>query len=152
MSANEADCVFCAIASGSASAQVVLEDELSLCILDIAPFSEGHCLVIPRRHVPWWHELDKAETKSLFELARQGANLLMAAYAPEMVTMYARGRRIPHTHIFLVPTRSGEVLDSFFNALERFQESPRHLADLGGRERLAQAARRLRAARERPGV
>ncbi|MBI5524292.1 MAG: HIT family protein [Desulfarculus sp.] len=138
-------CVFCAIAQGQAPAQVILQDELSLCILDIAPFSEGHCLVIPRRHVPWWHELSQAETASLFELARRGANLLMEAFAPEMVTMYARGRRIPHTHIFLVPTRAGEVLDSFFNALERFQESPGLLAGLGQEERLAQAGMRLRA-------
>ena len=38
--------------------------------------------------------------------------------------MYARGRRIPHTHIFLIPTAKDDVLDRFFNALEKFQESP----------------------------
>lgn len=37
---------------------------------------------------------------------------------------YVRGRRIPHTHLFLIPTYSGDVLDRFFNALEHFQESP----------------------------
>ena len=31
------------------------------------------------------------------------------------------GRRMPHTHVFLVPTRKGDILDGFFNALERFQ-------------------------------
>jgi len=48
----------------------------------------------------------------------------------DFVCMYARGRRIPHTHIFLVPTYSGDVLDRFFNALELFQESPPKLAAL----------------------
>ena len=76
----------------------------------------------------------------------------MEAFAPEFVCMYARGRRIPHTHIFLVPTRGGEVLDSFFNALERFQEAPQHLADLGRQDRLAQAAALVRAAQRRLGV
>lgn len=44
--------------------------------------------------------------------------------------MYARGRRIPHTHIFLVPTYKWDVLDRFFNPLELFQESPQDLAAL----------------------
>lgn len=148
MPSEQTACVFCAIAAGSAPAQVILQDPHALCILDINPFSQGHCLVIPRRHVPWWHELSAPETASLFEIARQGANLLMEAFQPEMVTMYARGRRIPHTHIFLVPTRQGEVLDGFFNALERFQEASTHLAGLGQPQALAEAAQRLLAAQK----
>jgi len=55
---------------------------------------------------------------------------MMHSLQPDFVCMYARGRRIPHTHIFLVPTYSGDVLDRFFNALELFQESPPKLAAL----------------------
>ena len=149
MSAEQGACVFCAIAAGRAPAQVILQDELSLCILDINPFTQGHCLVIPRRHAPWWHELSPDETVSLFELARRAANLMMEAFAPEFVCMYARGRRIPHTHIFLVPTVGGDVLDGFFNALERFQESPQDLARIKQQDSLAQAAGRLLAAKAR---
>ena len=58
------------------------------------------------------------------------AEKMMKALTPEFVCMYARGRRIPHTHIFLVPTYSGDVLDRFFNALELFQESPPKLTAL----------------------
>jgi len=54
----------------------------------------------------------------------------MAALRPDFVCMYGRGRRIAHTHIFLVPTAKGDVLNSLFNALELFQESPAHLAGL----------------------
>ena len=111
------NCVFCRIAAGEAPAHRVCENELSLCILDINPFTEGHCLVIPKRHVPWWHELSEEETTSLFLLAREAARRIMRVFEPEFVCMYARGRRIPHTHIFLVPTRRGDVLDGFFNAL-----------------------------------
>jgi histidine triad (HIT) family protein len=149
MPSSEADCVFCAVVAGRAPAHVILEDPLSLCLLDINPLSEGHCLVIPRRHVPWWHQLNGPETASLFELARQAANLMMEAWAPEFVCMYARGRRVPHTHIFLVPTFKDDVLDGFFNALERVQESPQDLADLKRQDRLAQAAQRLLAAKSR---
>ena len=68
----------------------------------------------------------------------------MAALNPDFVCMYARGRRIPHTHIFLVPTYKGDVLDRFFNALERFQESPPELAALRKDDSLEDIAERLR--------
>lgn len=143
------ECIFCHIVAGQAPAQVVLEDQLSLCFLDIAPFTQGHCLVIPKRHVPWWHEMTSQENASLFHLAQRISRRMMAVYKPDFVCLYARGRRIPHTHLFLVPTFSGDVLDSFFNALERFQEAPPKLAGLWDQASLAQAAQALRQAPEK---
>jgi histidine triad (HIT) family protein len=60
--------------------------------------------------------------------------------------MFARGRRIPHTHIFLVPTYSGDVLDRFFNALEQFQESPPKLAALQECKSMEETAESIRKA------
>ena len=132
-------CVFCDIVAGKAEAYKVFEDEKSLCILDINPYTKGHCLVISKRHVPWWHDLEEDEVTSLFRVARTVARKMMTALSPEFVCMYARGRRIPHTHIFLIPTAKDDVLDRFFNALEKFQESPSHLAGLKSKERMAEA-------------
>lgn len=58
--------------------------------------------------------------------------------------MYARGRRIPHTHIFLVPTYRGDLLDRFFNALEKAQEAPRDLNHLLEKKTLKKTAVLLR--------
>ena len=69
------------------------------CLLDIHPYTQGHCLVISKRHVPWWHELTDAETTSLFRLARTMAHRMMERLEPDFVFLYARGRRIPHTHL-----------------------------------------------------
>ncbi|MGB7571804.1 MAG: HIT domain-containing protein [Methanothrix sp.] len=66
----EKRCIFCDIIEGKAQSYRIFEDELSLAILDINPFSRGHCLVIPKRHVPWWHELSDEENASLFGVAR----------------------------------------------------------------------------------
>ncbi len=94
--------------------------------------------------MPWWHELSDEENASLFGVARVVAEKMMAALNPDFVCMYARGRRIPHTHIFLVPTYKGYVLDRFFNALELFQESPPELAALRKDDSLEDIAERLR--------
>jgi histidine triad (HIT) family protein len=127
---SEGSCAFCEIAAGRAPARITHEDDLSLCLLDINPLSRGHCLVIPRRHVPWWHDLTSEEAKSLFALARTVAGRMMVALRPDFVCMYARGRRIPHTHLFLVPTWRGDVADRVFNALEGVQESAEGLVSL----------------------
>jgi histidine triad (HIT) family protein len=137
-------CVFCEIIEGKAPAHRIYEDELSLGILDINPFTEGHSLVIPKRHVPWWHELTEEETESLFRVARVIAQKLMKAYGPDFICLYARGRRIPHTHIFVLPTISGDLLDRFFDTVEKVQESSEELAKLRDRSALETVALKLK--------
>jgi histidine triad (HIT) family protein len=137
---SQEPCVFCDIVAGRREAHKIHEDDLTICILDINPLSRGHCLVIPKRHVPWWHELTEEENASIFRVAGIVARKMMNSLAPDFVCMYARGRRIPHTHIFLVPTYSGDVLDRFFNALELFQESPPDLVRLRDDKAMQDAA------------
>ncbi len=145
MSENDS-CIFCRIVAREAETYRIYEDEKSMAILDINPFAEGHCLVIPKRHVPWWHDLDEAETESLFKVASAVAGKIIKAYSPDFVAMYARGRRIAHTHVFLVPTYKSDPLDRFFNALEGFQESPPQMMHLREKNAMAQAAEKLRSA------
>jgi histidine triad (HIT) family protein len=140
----EKNCVFCDIVAEKAPAHIIEQDDLSMCILDIHPYTKGHCLVISKRHVPWWHELTDEENASLFKLSKTVANRMMDKFNPDFVFLYARGRRIPHTHLFLIPTFSGDVLDRFFNALENFQESPQMLAKLKEPATMADAAQLLR--------
>lgn len=141
---NDCRCIFCRIVAGDAEAHVVYENELSIVILDINPWSKGHCLAIPKRHVPWWHDMTAEETESLFSAARIVSQKIMSAFNPDFICMYARGRRIPHTHIFLVPTYKGDPLDRFFNALEGFQEAPPDLMGLRSSASMEETAEMLR--------
>lgn len=140
---EKSNCEFCDIIAGKAAAYTIYEDETAICILDIHPYTKGHCLVIPKRHVAWWHELTIEETDGLFRVARKIANRMMKALSPDFVFMYARGRRIPHTHIFLIPTCKDDVLDRFFHALEKFQESPQDLALLKERGQMLKSMKLL---------
>lgn len=146
MSEGDSSCIFCRIVAGETQAHIVHEDDLSLAILDINPLAKGHCLVIPKRHVPWWQDLTPEETQSLFSVSRAVARKIMLEFQPDFVCMYARGRRIPHTHIFLVPTYKGDPLDRFFNALEGFQEAPPELMGLRSDLCMDETAETLRSA------
>jgi histidine triad (HIT) family protein len=132
--------------AGTAPGHVVARNDVALAILDINPLARGHCLVIPRRHVPWWHDLSLEETDGLFRLAHEAAEQIKRAFAPEFVALYVRGRRIPHTHVFLVPTNKGDPVDRQFNALEGFQEAAVSLAALHAEPALAECAELLRRA------
>lgn len=142
--AEKSGCAFCDIIAGKAKAYKIYEDELSMCILDIHPYTKGHCLVLSKRHIPWWHELTDEENASLFKVAKTVSNKMMATFKPDFIFLYARGRRIPHTHLFLIPTYSGDVLDRFFNALENFQEAPQMLAKLKDPAEMEEAVRLLK--------
>ena len=52
--------------------------------LDINPFSWGHSLVIPKRHVPWWRELSLEENVSLFRVAKIETEKMMKTLEPEL--------------------------------------------------------------------
>ncbi len=136
-------CVFCEIVAGRGRAHRIASNRHALAILDIQPFAPGHALVLSRRHVRWWHDLTAGEAAGLFALAHRVARRLARTFEPELVCLYARGRRIPHTHVFLVPGGRGDVLDRHFNELEKKQESSPELDRLRRPASRRAAARRL---------
>lgn len=137
-------CVFCDIAEGRAPAFVVAENELAFAFLDIQPLARGHCLVIPRRHVQWWEDMTEAETDAVFRLARLTAAKIRKVFDPGLVTMYVRGRRVPHAHVFLVPTFGGDPLDRTFNVLEGIQEFASELTATRMPEEMRETSEQLR--------
>jgi len=144
MADRTVECVFCRIVAGRGPSHRIAENAKALAILDIHPFSPGHTLVVSKRHVPFWHQLTGKEAADLFALAHRVARRLSKTFDPEFICLMARGRRIPHTHIFLVPTRAGDVLDRHFNGLEKVQEGSEELASLRDQASRESAVRRIK--------
>ncbi len=122
------NCVFCGIIAGKVPAYRIYEDEMALAFLDINPIAKGHTLVVPQRHIPLWTDMTAEETGAVFNAARIVSNRLMELFNPEFVIPFARGRRVPHTHIFLLPSFKGDLLDSFFTLMESVAVSSPELA------------------------
>jgi histidine triad (HIT) family protein len=105
-----ADCVFCQIVAGKAPARKVYEDEHTLAFLDLHPISRGHCLVIPKKHVQWFTDIEPQDgvagpfLKSVYAVARK----VKHAFDCEYVTMLLRGTRVPHVHMLIIPSVKGE--------------------------------------------
>ena len=104
------ECAFCQIIAGKASARKVYEDEHTLAFLDLHPISRGHTLVVPKKHVEWFTDIEPEDgiagpfLKSCYVVARK----LKHAFDSEYVTMLIRGTRVPHLHMLLIPSVRGE--------------------------------------------
>ena len=121
---DELECIFCRIVKGELPSRRVYEDEDVVGILDINPFSRGHVLVIPKKHVVWFHEMDAELTAKVFTAAKKICDKIKRVYDLEYIDLFARGTRIPHAHIFLIPTVRGEenAFDYFVNLFSYVQE------------------------------
>jgi histidine triad (HIT) family protein len=51
-------CIFCEIVKKKIPAEIVFEDELTICFKDIAPVAPVHLLVIPKKHIVSLRELE----------------------------------------------------------------------------------------------
>jgi len=104
------ECPFCQIVAGKAPVRKVYEDEQTLAFLDLHPISRGHCLVIPRKHVEWFTDIEPQDgiagpfLKTCYVVARK----IKHAFDCEYVTMLIRGTRVPHLHMLLIPSIKGE--------------------------------------------
>ena len=108
---REAGCVFCAL---EGSGRVLLENELALCIADAYPVSEGHSLVIPRRHGADGLELHQPEWNAVVELLKLRREQLSAQDASirgwnlGLNSGEAAGQTVFHAHWHLIPRRLGD--------------------------------------------
>ena len=50
-------CIFCQIIQREAPADIVYEDEQVIAFYDIRPQAPVHVLVVPKRHIPTFHDL-----------------------------------------------------------------------------------------------
>jgi len=116
------DCIFCKIIKGEANSRKIYEDEKILAILDIVPrFAEGQCLIIPKRHVEYFYDLNDDEVARLFKVVKIVANKIEQAFGRGNVAMLARGRTVSHAHIILFPSTGESVLDKFMDSMRAYR-------------------------------
>jgi len=97
------DCLFCKIIAGEIPSHKVLENKRSLAFLDIYPLTEGMTLVIPKKHVEDWWEMDEENLCTLMGDAQRVAKLLKKKFSDKRIGVHIEGLDVPHVHIKLFP-------------------------------------------------
>jgi histidine triad (HIT) family protein len=98
--------VFTKIINGDLPGRFVYDDERVVAFLTIAPLRQGHTLVVPRREVASWLELDEAELHALWSACRTVGQAIDEAFHPGRVAALLLGLEVPHVHVHLVPIDS----------------------------------------------
>ena len=65
------DCIFCKLANGIIPTRSIYEDENFKVILDAAPATRGHALILPKEHAANLYELPDETAAKAFVLARK---------------------------------------------------------------------------------
>jgi histidine triad (HIT) family protein len=107
------DCILCKIVDGELKSWKVYEDDFTVGILDVNPCREGHCLLVPKKHVERFYDLDDRDLERLFTAAKKIAGKIKKAYNPDFVCMFIRGGRLPHLHVALFPSMEGDGVSGF---------------------------------------
>ncbi|MFC3530907.1 HIT family protein [Vogesella facilis] len=102
-------CPFCTLADD----RVLLSNLHGTAIRDGFPISPGHTLIIPRRHIGSFFELEDVERMALLELIDEAkceldSELQADGYNIGINDGAAAGQTVPHLHIHLIPRYQGD--------------------------------------------
>lgn len=111
MTKDENTCLFCNIPKQ----RVVAENEHAYAIRDGFPVTEGHSLIIPKRHVEDYFGLTEVELlacDSLLKIIKKEileTDSSIEGFNIGMNSGLVAGQTIFHCHIHLIPRRAGDV-------------------------------------------
>ena len=127
-------CVFCLAAAGEDEERyVVHRGERAFVLLNKFPYSSGHLMIAPYRHLGELGALDDAEALELHRLAAEGMAALSETFAPQGYNVGWNLGRIAgagitdHVHLHVVPRWAGDT--NFMPVLADVKVLPEHLAE-----------------------
>lgn len=100
------DCVFCKIINKELPGAVVFEDDNMIAIKSIQPVSEIHILLIPKKHIVSFLEMDDDTIKNLKNVAQSLVNSLNLGDGYKLVINGGKYQFVKHFHWHLL---SGEL-------------------------------------------
>lgn len=103
--------IFSRIIAGEIPCYKVAEDERYFAFLDIAPLAEGHTLVVPKREVDYFYDLEDDELQGMILFAKQIAKKIQATTQCRKVATVVLGLEVAHAHIHLIPMNSEKDVD-----------------------------------------
>jgi diadenosine tetraphosphate (Ap4A) HIT family hydrolase len=106
------ECLGCRIANRlEPGVQIVYEDQYVACVLDIAPFNDGHLLIMPKEHYLDVEEMDEATSTHIMRVSVTMSLLLKRAFRPDGITICQNGgvfNDLGHYHMHVIPRYEGD--------------------------------------------
>ena len=105
--------MFCKLKETIDKDRIIYEDSDWLAVLDNYPVSEGHTLLIPKRHCETFFDLSDVENQYFIATLNVVKGILDGRYNPDgynigMNCGEAAGQTVMHCHIHIIPRYKGD--------------------------------------------
>lgn len=100
------DCLFCKILNGDIPSKKVYEDDIVNVVLDVNPNSNGHMLIIPKKHFVDFTEIDNDTLCHINDIAKKMKDIIfekLNAIGIKIVVNFGSCQEIKHYHMHLIP-------------------------------------------------
>ena len=135
-------CVFCLARDGDEEERLVVHrGRRAFVLLNKFPYSSGHLMIAPARHVGELAELGDEEALEIHRLSKEALAALAEAFRPDGYNLgWNLGRTagagvVDHVHLHVVPRWAGDT--NFMPVLADVKVLPEHLSET--RRKLADA-------------
>ena len=108
-------CIFCQIIAGKVPSKKVYEDAQCIAVLDIAPASKGHLLIMPKEHYAIMPQIPDKEIGHLFLVSKYLSQVMLRVLKVSGTNVFVAngaiaGQRAQHFMLHLIPRKEGDKL------------------------------------------
>lgn len=100
------DCIFCKLANGEIPTKKVFEDEVVTVFMDAKPNTNGHMLIVPKKHFEDFIEIDDETIIHIHNVAKKMKELIydkLGACGLKLVNNYGSEQLVKHYHLHVIP-------------------------------------------------
>lgn len=113
------DCLFCKIINNEIPSSTVYEDDLIKVFLDINPTTNGHMLIIPKKHHVNVMDIDEDVVSHALKVIREKLYpMLKENLGCDGLTIVQNndyGQEVKHYHIHLIPRYQDDLVSDSYN-------------------------------------
>jgi len=103
--------IFTKIVRGEIPCYKIAESEDCMAFLDINPLRQGHTLVVPKKEIDYFFDLDDDLISGMMIFSKKVAKAIKSAIRCNRVGIVIVGLEVPHAHIHLIPLDSMHDID-----------------------------------------
>lgn len=116
--------IFCRIINGEIPSYTIYEDDIVKVFLDVKPKSNGHTLIIPKKHYKDLDDIDLDTLNHIMEIAKKIKKLLEERLNPKGIMLVQNNgslQEVKHYHLHLVPDYDNNEIDNVENIFNKLK-------------------------------
>jgi len=103
--------IFTKIINREIPAYIISEDSKFIAFLDINPLSIGHTLVVPKKEIDYFFDLDDDFLTEILLFSKKISKAIKKVTRCNRVGLSVIGLEVPHAHLHLVPLNEMNDID-----------------------------------------